>query len=470
MEKLLFVFKKVFSDAVYTAIALSVAINALLIQYFIFLKSTTLAVFLQSNIVTYNILSISSAILISILIGAAVSFLVYHLKLRQASKAGAGRSILGGIFGAMSTGCPVCGTWVLSILGIGGGLAAFPFQGLELKGLGLFFVGWSVYSSASAIYNYEKALCGCSAVKAWRKNLPFFAGMFAIFLVLSLPIFAVKYNFRFFFQPEKEHFHASVGSSLTDALLPEKGYTVNAVYGNIGPEMIKAGVIDLEKFKSVYENSGYPLTEEQLNILTKGSNEKITINQENSYFLLNFFWAFGLINKNPILDEGPLMKYDGLTGAGRFASTGGWTLAKSGAMDYYSKEAVLALSQEQQKELEDFANNSYRPCCNNSVAFSDCNHGMALLGLGQVMASQGATAQEMFEAGKYFNSFWFPQQYFELAAYFKANEGKDWQKVDARTIMSKDYSSASGWSRVHSWLQSNGLLEQAPSSGGGCGV
>src|SRR3989344_5181140 len=125
-----------------------------------------------------------------------------------------------------------------------------------------------------------------------------------------------------------------------------------------------------------------------------GKDKKITVNQDNSYFLLNFLWAFGLVNKNPILEEGPLMKYGGLAGAGNFASTGGWSLAKSGAMGYYSKYAILPLNAAQQAQVEDFANNSYRPCCNNSTAFSDCNHGMAALGMAEIMAYQGAGAEE----------------------------------------------------------------------------
>ncbi|MBI2626296.1 MAG: hypothetical protein HYW69_01740 [Candidatus Nealsonbacteria bacterium] len=479
MEKFKFVFKKIFTDVIYAVIALSVAINALLVYYLILLESSTLSLFLQSNNALYNILSIAFTALISILFGLSASLLLYHLKLKQASKSGAGRSVFGGIIGAFATGCPTCGAWLVSAIGIGGGLAAFPFQGLELKGIALLFLSWSVYSSASAIYNHEKGVC-YPLKKSWQRHAPIFAGIFAVLLVLNLPIFAAKYNLRFSFQPDKASSVAAVSGNIKNdsssdspdinLLFPEHGYKVNASYGDIGPKMIEAGVIDLEKFKQVYERSGRPLTEQQLKILTEGSDEKIIVKEDNSHFLLNFFWAFGLLNKNSILETGPLMKYGGLAGAGNFASTGGWTLAKSNAMDYYSKSTILVLDDKQQKELEDFTDNAYRPCCNNSTTFSDCNHGMALLGLGQIMAAQAATAQEMFEAGKYFNSFWFPQQYLELAQYFQAKEGKSWPEVEARTVMGKDYSSASGWSRVHSWLQSNGLLEQAPSGGGGCGV
>ncbi|MBI2042035.1 MAG: hypothetical protein HYT20_03390 [Candidatus Nealsonbacteria bacterium] len=475
MEKLRFVFKKVFTDVIYAVVALSVAVNALLVYYLILLKSSTLSLFLQSNNALYNILSIGFTALISILFGLSVSLLFYHFKLKSASRGGAGRIAFGGFVGTLATGCPTCGAWLVSAIGIGGGLAAFPFQGLELKGLALLFLGWSVYSSANVVYNHEKGIC--SQGEIWQKKfLPLFLGISAFLLILNLPILAAKYNFKFSFQPEKaslagiseiseDHTHNDLNS-----LFPEQGYSLNASYGNIGPKMLEAGVIDLEKFKQVYERSGQPLTVDQLKILTEGSDEKIIVNQDNTYFLLNFLWAFGLLNKNSILDAGPLMKYGGLAGAGNFASTGGWTLAKTDAMDYYSKSAVLTLNNKQQKELEDFAYNSYRPCCNNSTAFADCNHGMAALGLGMIMAAQGANADEMFEAQKYFNAFWFPQQYSDLAKYFQSKEGKNWSEVDARVVMGKDYSTASGWSKVHKWLQSNGLLEEAPSGGGGCGV
>lgn len=86
------------------------------------------------------------------------------------------------------------------------------------------------------------------------------------------------------------------------------------------------------------------------------------------------------------------------------------------------------------------------------------------------MAAQGASTEEIFEAFKYVNAFWFPQTYLDVAKYFQAKEGKDWSQVDSRLVASKDYSTPQGWSRVRNWLASNDLIEKAPSGGGGCGV
>ena len=97
--------------------------------------------------------------------------------------------------------------------------------------------------------------------------------------------------------------------NLFDEINPEAGFQINASYGSLGPKMISMGVIDPEKFKTTYEKSNQPLTSEQEDILFKGSTEKITITRDNSYFLLNYFWAVGLANKSKILDEGDIIKF-----------------------------------------------------------------------------------------------------------------------------------------------------------------
>jgi hypothetical protein len=257
---------------------------------------------------------------------------------------------------------------------------------------------------------------------------------------------------------------------LFEEINPTQGFQINASFNDLGPKMIKSGVIDLEKFKSVYAKSNQPLTAEQEDILTNGSGSKIKIDRDNSYFLLNFFWAVGLNNKSEILEEGDMMKYGGLKGAGDFASTGGWSLAKGQTMNYYSKASLIPLTVEQEKLVEKVSSNIFRPCCNNSTAFPDCNHGMALLGVLQLMTGSGATESEMYEAGKYFNAFWFPGNYYDLALYFKNKEKISFTDIDAKLLLSKDYSSATAAQNIKKWLAEQGLVEEPPKTGGGCGV
>ncbi len=185
--------------------------------------------------------------------------------------------------------------------------------------------------------------------------------------------------------------------------------------------------------------------------------------------MLNFFWAAGLGNKSKILTDGDMTKY-GNNQTGSFASTGGWSLASGDPMNYYAKGDLIPLTQEQEKLVETVASGVYRPCCNNSTAFPDCNHGMALLGVLQLMAKNGATEDQMFEAAKYFNAYWFPGNYYDLALYFKNKEGKNFKDVSGKVILGKEYSSSSGWQEAKQWLTSNGLVEEPPQQGGGCGV
>jgi hypothetical protein len=93
-----------------------------------------------------------------------------------------------------------------------------------------------------------------------------------------------------------------------------------------------------------------------------------------------------------------------------------------------------------------------------------------MLGLLELMASQGASVGAMFEAAKYVNAYWFPQQNLELALLYKTLNNVAFRQADARALVGPNYSSGSGFQSVHQWLAQNGKLEQAPQAGGSCGV
>jgi len=250
--------------------------------------------------------------------------------------------------------------------------------------------------------------------------------------------------------------------------LPD-GYSIPVSFGDAGPRLLEAGAINYDAFVQVYQQAGQPLSQAQLKILTEGSDAPITIDRDNAYFLLNFFWALGLTNENPILKEG-LMVEKSQGEIGRYASTGGWTIGAQSPAALYASAPILQLTPEQQARLEEVAEAVYRPCCDNHTAFPDCNHGMAMLGLLELMASQDAGADEMFEAAKYANAFWFPQQTQEMAVFFKATKGLDFEEVDARELVGREVSSGSGFQAIHEWLSQKGLLEQGPGRGNSCGV
>ena len=250
---------------------------------------------------------------------------------------------------------------------------------------------------------------------------------------------------------------------------PPEGYPLPIQLGDLGSRLVASGAIDYQKFSQLYSEAGQPLTDEQIAILAKSSNQPIAIKSDNAYFLLNFFWAVGLTDQNTILTKGVMMR-GGKDQIGNFASTGGWTIGSRSPIELYAATPLFTLNDEQQRRLEEVAHSVYRPCCNNPTDFPDCNHGMAMLGLLELMAAQGATVDEMFQAAKYVNAFWYPQQSRELALAFKAAQDMDFATIDARELTSINLSSGIGFQGVHQWLAKNGLLQQGPGSGNNCGV
>ena len=179
---------------------------------------------------------------------------------------------------------------------------------------------------------------------------------------------------------------------------------------------------------------------------------------------LNLLWAYGLANKNQVLESGPIMdpRYGGPT---NMASVGGWTVTTGSVMNHYSKHILATLTPDQQSFVEKIVKGIYRPCCNNSTHFPDCNHGMAMLGLLEYLASQGATEGEMLNAAITANMSWFPDQYQTIAQYLKI-KGIDSKTVTPQMLLGAEYSSGSGFARIAAQVPQSGQQ----GGGSGCGV
>ncbi len=257
---------------------------------------------------------------------------------------------------------------------------------------------------------------------------------------------------------------ASSPDALAAALFPEDGVNLDVSWGDVPRQLVEEGVIDLEKFAAAAQSAGSPLTPDQLKILTEGSDEPVIFEAENAYFMLDVLWALGLANKTTVLTEGPIAQ-QGWDQAGGYASTGGWTIGVEPGPEYIAALDLIRLTPEQQAVVDDVAYNAYRPCCGNMTAFPDCNHGMAALGLAELMASQGASADEIFQVLKDISPFWFPNQYHQLALYFEG-QNQQWEDVDARVVMGNEYSSSSGFKQVSALLQQQGTLGTGGAAGG----
>ncbi len=253
-----------------------------------------------------------------------------------------------------------------------------------------------------------------------------------------------------------------LGEDYSQKVIPKDGVVLSVKWGDLGNQMINAGVIDKAKFEKIYAGRG-GLNAEEKKLLEGFDNGNLKITRENAGFVLNLLWALGLGNKNAILENGPMSdkKYGG---AGKFASTGGWILAQGDAMKHYSMHRFMVLTPEQQALVEKVSKNIYRPCCGNSTYFPDCNHGMAMLGFLELMASQVVSEDEMYKTALMVNSFWFPDTYITIAKYLKS-QGKDWDNADPKEILGFDYSSGAGFQKIKSKVENS-----SAGGGGSCGV
>lgn len=286
---------------------------------------------------------------------------------------------------------------------------------------------------------------------------------FVIITIVSLLFYTGEYkNVGAYVNPPTP-IPQSEADKLAQAVLPSEGHTVSVNWGDTGKRLVESGAIDVDKFKKLYSNEQYV---ELLTYLTDSKDKGITINRENSYFWVNTLWALGLVQKSDVLDKGIMMQEYGDNIEG-LASTGGWTLGTKRAKELYSSAELIDLSADENKRVTQITEGIYRPCCNNSSAFPDCNHGMAIVGLVELMVDQGFSDTDIYKTALAFNSYWFPQTYMDLAYYFQTQEGVSWEEVDAKTILSAEYSSASGYTNIRKQI---GPVPGLTSDGGSCGA
>jgi hypothetical protein len=178
--------------------------------------------------------------------------------------------------------------------------------------------------------------------------------------------------------------------------------------------------------------------------LVQAAHEPILITTGNAGFLVNLLWPLGLANYMAGTFASPLNSESGAN----FASTGGWSLgAADNGAEYFNAFPIIKLTRLQELLVLKVAKSTYRPCCDNSTFFQDCNHGSALLAALQLGASQGLNEEDLYRDALAFNSFWFPDIYIKTALYMKLFKSTDWRDVDPAEIMGFEFSALSSWQR-----------------------
>lgn len=247
-----------------------------------------------------------------------------------------------------------------------------------------------------------------------------------------------------------------------EEVAPTAGRATDVAFGDALQKLIAAGVIDPDKFRG--SANGLPHWVERL--LREPSSEPIVFDRANAPHLVNLLWPIGLANQVPFNERSNINTLRIPT----FASTGGWIVGRQDGYRYFNRVAAVRLTPAQHSLVLKAAATAYRPCCNNSTFFQDCNHGSALLGLFELAAAQGATLDQLYRLGLTANAYWFPENYAKTALYFAHYYGKSWREVDPRRVLSATFSSASGWQKnvAYPLMRANITLPGAIAGQQGC--
>ena len=359
-----------------------------------------------------------------------------------------------GIFGAV---CPAC-------LGINFLLLGNVFTTqlsflipyifwIQIGGIALLIIGLYFVTKSS----YEKKCISCSVNDKNYKisdseKISSFENLFTkilVILAVVLLIFQIYSVFAGGFSSKNDKSDSLIANgkiidieATIEEVTPKAGFKTSVKWGSIVKNMVAEGVLDPVKLENILtKRYGQEMKPEWRAVLA-GEDANLEINNDNAVFMMYVLWTFAKHNENQILIDSPFAKYFSSYDIG---------VGRAG----YGDVSLLPLTKEQQEIAKEVAENANRPCCNNSTAAPDCSHGYSALGLVEIMASQGFSKEEMYDAFVKFNSYWFPETYIKNAIYFKITEGKNWDETNKELIAGKEYSSLGGSYKVKNYLKEN---------------
>jgi len=145
----------VLKKANYAAIAVIVSI-ALAVFFWLltfYFSPTPLSDYIKMYGMPFTLTTVAFGSAIAILTGINTSLIIYRKRMTGSLgfKKGAGSSACSTFTGAIASGCPVCTMPLLGIFGLGGALALFPLQGLELKAAAIVVLVVSLYYTAKNV-------------------------------------------------------------------------------------------------------------------------------------------------------------------------------------------------------------------------------------------------------------------------------------------------------------------------------
>lgn len=137
--------KLIYTNKKYLVISILISIITFIALYYLTFYYTTPRALRSMEGSFYLYFTFISNFIISLLFGLNVSIILQRISMKTKAIKESSLSGSGVLAGAFASGCPVCGSLLLPLIGISGGLAAFPFRGLELKALAVSLMLVSTY-------------------------------------------------------------------------------------------------------------------------------------------------------------------------------------------------------------------------------------------------------------------------------------------------------------------------------------
>lgn len=178
------------NKATYSLIGIIASLALFLIFHWLLLQTSTITAFYYNTRVnafymwTYIVTTIATIVLFGVNVALAVYLFRRTKRLTAKDQSG---TIAGGVVGAFAAACPVCGAFLLSLIGVTGGLAALPFNGLELKvaSLGLIIISLWLISRRIKHPRCKDGTCPAPEVARFTKqDVPLLIALAFLFFVL----------------------------------------------------------------------------------------------------------------------------------------------------------------------------------------------------------------------------------------------------------------------------------------------
>jgi hypothetical protein len=102
-----------------------------------------------------------------------------------------GQTLLGGVVGSFGLACPICGSFLFSLLGISAGLSILPFIGLELWVLAAGLMGGALYQAMNNLSRSceEDNKCWKLPMMNYKVNMVLLGGILLLGVPLSQKIY-----------------------------------------------------------------------------------------------------------------------------------------------------------------------------------------------------------------------------------------------------------------------------------------